>query len=182
MPVAAVVNARADDHFWAARRVAAFSDEMIRAIVKAGQYSDPAAEKLLGDVLIERRNKITAHYLKAVNPLVDFSLSADGRLRYQNAAVTAGAAPAPTGGYRVSWANFDNATGNATPLGTPVTATGLDAQAPVPLPTTADAIVRVEVAAVGGADPSWLVPVSAYFKRSNNAWQLVGLDRLPLKQ
>jgi hypothetical protein len=182
VPAAALAHARADDNFWAARRVAAFTDDLIRAIVKTGQYTDPAAEKLLGDVLIQRRNKIAAYYFKAVNPLVDFALTGDGRLRYRNAAVDAGAASVPTGGYRVTWSNFDNATGAATPLGTPVTASGLEAQAPVPLPTGGDAIVRVEVAAVGGADPSWAVPVSAYFRRNSTGWQLVGIDRLPMKQ
>jgi len=38
---AAFLRARADDTFWAARRVAAFTDEMIRAAVKSGGYSDP---------------------------------------------------------------------------------------------------------------------------------------------
>ena len=38
-------RARADDKFWAARRVMAFSDEMIRAIVKTGGYSDPDAAR-----------------------------------------------------------------------------------------------------------------------------------------
>ena len=50
---AAFLRARADDNFWAARRVAAFTDEMIRAAVRAGGYSDPAAAALLADVLIE---------------------------------------------------------------------------------------------------------------------------------
>ena len=64
--------------FWAARRVMAFSDEMIRAIVKTGEYSDAAAERHLADVLIKRRDKIGAAYLPAVNPLVDFALGWDG--------------------------------------------------------------------------------------------------------
>ena len=33
---AAFLRARADDNFWAARRVAAFTDEMIRSAVRAG--------------------------------------------------------------------------------------------------------------------------------------------------
>src|SRR5207245_51390 len=56
VPAAALLHARDDDDFWAARRVAAFSDEMIRTLAKAGQYTDPAAEKLIGDTLIKRRN------------------------------------------------------------------------------------------------------------------------------
>ena len=51
---------RDDDAFWAAERVAAFSDEMIRAIVHTGEFSDPAAEKLLVDIMIKRRDKILA--------------------------------------------------------------------------------------------------------------------------
>jgi hypothetical protein len=49
---------RDDDAFWAARRVMAFSDDLIRALVKTGQFSDPRAEAYLGDVLIKRRDKI----------------------------------------------------------------------------------------------------------------------------
>ena len=41
---------RDDDAFWAARRVMAFTDDLIRAAVNTGQFSDPAAEKYLGDV------------------------------------------------------------------------------------------------------------------------------------
>ena len=52
---------RDDDAFWAARRVAAFTDDLIRAAVHTGQFSDPAAEKYLADVLIKRRDKIKQH-------------------------------------------------------------------------------------------------------------------------
>ncbi len=74
------MEARDDDAFWAARRLAAFSDDLIRAAVRAGQYSDPKAEKYLGDVLIKRRDKILALYLNAVNPIVNPRLDASGRL------------------------------------------------------------------------------------------------------
>ena len=52
----------------------AFSDEMIRAVAKTGQYSDPKAEQLLADVLIQRRDKIGRAYLNGVSPLVNLSL------------------------------------------------------------------------------------------------------------
>jgi hypothetical protein len=57
-----------------------FSDELIRAAVRAGQYSDPKAEKYLGDVLIKRRDKILALYLPAINPIVNPRLDTSGRL------------------------------------------------------------------------------------------------------
>ena len=96
----------------------AFSDEMIRAIVEAGQYSDPAARKLLADVLIERRNKIGKAYLTAINPVINVALAADGTLSFENAAVATGVAQAPAGGYTVTWSRFDNATGTPTEVGT----------------------------------------------------------------
>ena len=48
---AAIRHARADDEFWAARRVMAFTDEMIAAAVRTGAYSDPRAESYLTEVL-----------------------------------------------------------------------------------------------------------------------------------
>jgi hypothetical protein len=59
-PTAAFVRARPDDTFWAARRVAAFSDEMIRAIAKTGEFSNPAAAETLARHLIARRDRIAA--------------------------------------------------------------------------------------------------------------------------
>ena len=86
-PTAAYIEMRDDDAFWAARRVMAFSDDLIRAIVKTGEYSDPAAEKYLGDVLIQRRDKIGRAYLAKINPVVDPTLDASGVLSFGNAAV-----------------------------------------------------------------------------------------------
>ena len=67
----------------------AFSDELIRAIVKTGQFSDPKAEQYLGDVLIKRRDKIGQAYLPKINPVVDPRLDASGTLTFANAAVDA---------------------------------------------------------------------------------------------
>ncbi len=64
----AYIEMREDDAFWAARRVAAFTDEQIRAAVKTGQFGDAAAERYLADVLIRRRDKIASAYLSADQP------------------------------------------------------------------------------------------------------------------
>ena len=104
-PNGAFLNARDDDTFWAARRVMAFTDEMLRAVVTAGGFSDPAAERHLADMLIARRDRIGAAYLPRINPLVDFTLGPDGVLAFANAAVDAGVAVAP-GGYRAAWAEL----------------------------------------------------------------------------
>ncbi len=178
VPTAAFLRARSDDTFWAARRVAAFTDDMIRAVVKVASYSDPAAEALLGDVLIQRRDKITAHYLSAINPLVDFTLNPAGRLTFRNAAIDHGGALPPAGGYRASWARFDNATGQSVEIGTGSTSTDTDLQVPGPLPPPAS-YVRIDVSAVGPAPSSWTVPVQVYFRPTAGGWTLVGIERLP---
>jgi hypothetical protein len=127
-------------------------------------------------VLIQRRDKIGAAYLVAVTPLVDFELSTDGRLSFDNAAVTAGVATAPPGGYRVKWARFDNATGALAPLGEGTIAPGERPSAPASLPADDGSFVCVEVSAVAPQHGTW-APVKAYFKRAADAWTLVGLVR-----
>jgi hypothetical protein len=179
VPTAAFLRTRPDDDFWAARRVMAFSDEMIRAMVKTGEYSDAEAERHLADVLIKRRDKIGAAYLPTVNPLVDFALDGAGVLTFENAAVEARVADPPANGYEARWFNFNNETGEATPLSAAVTAGGSSTKAPVPLPGDTGAFVKVEVAAVNAPYPAWKDPVHVYFRKTANGWKLVGLERLP---
>jgi hypothetical protein len=176
-PTTAYMELRDDDAFWAARRVAAFTDELIRAAVHTGQFSDPAAEKLLGDVLIKRRNKIASIYLTAVNPVVNPLLDAGGRLTVENAAVAAGVAKAPSA-YRAAWLLFDNATGETKPIADTQSATATIA-APPGLPSAAGSMIAIDIAADSGDHPAWKQPVRTYFRRTATGWTLVGLDRLP---
>ena len=176
-PTAAYIEMRADDAFWAARRVMAFSDDLIRAIVKTGEYSDPAAEKYLGDVLIQRRDKIGRAYLAKINPVVDPTLDASGVLSFGNAAVQYGVTPAPRE-YTAAWHTFDNATGESRPLGQ-TTAAQSPLRAPSGLPAATGAYIRVDISADHPDQPSWKEPVRAYFQRQAAGWKLVGLERLP---
>ena len=176
VPMAAFRHAQPDDLFWAARRVMAFSDEMIRSVVKTAMYSDPNAERHLADVLIQRRDKIGAAYLTAVTPLVDFELSTDGQLSFENAAVMAGVATEPRGGYRVTWSRFDNLTGALAPIGESTVASGDRTSPPGALPAADGVFVRVDVSAVAPSHDTW-TPVHVYFRRVGNAWTLVGLAR-----
>jgi hypothetical protein len=179
VPTAAFLRARADDTFWAARRVMAFSDDMIRAIAATGQYSDESAARLLADVLIQRRDQIGHAYLDAINPLINFTLDPDGTFTFENVAVVAGVAAEPEKGYSLTWARFDNTTGESVPMGSATLTTALRAQPPAALPSTPGAFVKIQVAAWEPAIPSWAIPVDLYFRRDSTGWSLVGVERLP---
>jgi hypothetical protein len=176
-PTTAYMELREDDAFWAARRVAAFSDEMIRAIVHTGEFSDAAAERELGDIVIQRRDKILRAYLPAVNPIVSPHLDAGGRLTFDNAAVNADVARSPQA-YRASWFEFDNATGSARPLTATISAT-TTIDAPPELPKSVGSFVAVDISAEGSAYRAWRTPVRAFFRRDVNEWVMVGFDRMP---
>ena len=173
-PTTAYMEMRDDDAFWAARRVAAFTDELIRAAVHTGEFSDPAAEKYLADVLIQRREKIKSIYLTQVNPIVNPRLDASG-LTFENAAVSGGVAHGAIV-YRANWMTFDNATGATRPISETKSATATIA-APVGLPSSG--FVAVDIAADADGYPTWKQPVRAYFRNDGGSWKLVGLDRLP---
>jgi len=177
-PSGAFVRARPDDTFWAARRVQAFTPEMIRAIVKSGAYSDPDAERHIADTLIKRRDKVAAAYLPAINPLVNFALAENGTLTFENAAVAANTAAQPSGGYTARWASFDNATGATKPVGeTSAAVTTL--ASPPGMDASAGGFVQVAITAVDQRYPSWATPVTVHFKREPQGWKLVGVERLP---
>jgi hypothetical protein len=173
---AASIQMRDDDAFWAARRVAAFSDDMIRAIVHTGEFSEPAAEKAIGDILIKRRNTIVRTYLPAVNPIVTPHLEND-RLTFENAAVAATVASAPEG-YVASWFHFDNTTGETRPLGA-TSSTTTSIAAPRGLPETTGSFIAVDLSANCGDYPGWMQPVRTFFRRDADGWRWVGLDRMP---
>jgi hypothetical protein len=145
-------------------------------MVRAGEYTNSAAEKYLGDVLIKRRDKIKSAYLTAVNPIVTPRL-ASNQLTFENAAIAAGVAKGPVT-YRASWLQFDNATGETRPMSeTQSETTTLDA--PRGLPAGSNSYVAVDISADSAAHPTWKKPVRAYFRGGGGSWTLVGFDRIP---
>jgi len=173
-PTTSYMEMRDDDAFWAARRVAAFTDDLIRAAVHTGEFSDPAAEKYLADVLIQRREKIKSIYLTQVNPIVNPRLDAKG-LTVENAAVAGGVASGIVA-YRASWMLFDNATGATKPLSETKSDT-TTIPAPAGLPTSG--FVAVDIAADSQGYPTWKQPARAFFRHEGAGWKLVGFERMP---
>jgi hypothetical protein len=174
-PTTAYIEMRDDDAFWAARRVAAFDDDLIRALVHTGQFSNAAAEQHLAALIIRRRDTIARTYLPAVNPIVDARLSESGDLTFDNAAVAAKVA-APPVEYRADWFQFNNQTGESRAMGRAV-ATGPLLTAPRTLPSATGDILRIDVHAEGNVPAAWQKPVQLFFRRAAGGWTLIGLDR-----
>jgi hypothetical protein len=175
-PNPAFDNMRADDAFWAARLVSKFSSEAIRAIVGKAQYSEPGAAAHIATTLITRRDKILRAWLTGVNPLVGPRLDADGTLTFENAAVAAGVASPPTS-YALAWSAFDNATGTASGRTEETTTPQPKAAAPSGVLSSAT-FLRVAVRSTHPDYPAWNSPVTFTFRKTDNTWQIVGLDRM----
>jgi hypothetical protein len=163
-PTAAYMEMLPDDAFWAARRVAAFDDGLIRAIVHTGEFSDAVAEQHLAAVLIQRRDKIARAYLSAANPIVNAALSPGGDLTFENAAVLAHVAE-PGSGYVAEWWQFDNLTGTTRQLGRG-TANRPLMTAPSALPSRPGDMVQIDVAGDASAPSGWQRPIHLHFRRT----------------
>ena len=172
----AFVNARPDDKFWAARKLAALSTPLLRAAVRAGEFGDPAAEDFLVRALAQRRDAIARAYLTAVNPIADPRL-ADGTLTFTNAAVEGDVARAPRS-YRASWWTFDNATGETVRI-TEMSGATTSLTAPANLPAQDGVFIKVQLSAIDAQFESWETPVDAYFRLRGGRWRLVGFERMP---
>jgi hypothetical protein len=166
---------RAEDAFWAARLVAAFSEQAIRAVVAKARYSDPAATEFVAATLITRRDKVLKAWLTGINPVVDPVLAPDGTLTFANAAVQAGVTSAPAS-YALTWSRFDNAAGQLMGDSVGMEVAEPKAQAPGPLLEGGE-FVAVAIRTRHSAFPRWEMPVTAVFRRSPEGWQTVGLER-----
>ncbi|HKH69696.1 MAG TPA: hypothetical protein VKA59_00020 [Vicinamibacterales bacterium] len=180
-PNPAFDNMTPQDAFWAARLVSKFSDEVIRAVVAKARYSEPGAAEHIATTLIKRRDKVLRAWLTGVNPLVNAQLLVDGGLMFENAAVEAGIATAPSE-YRFTWSRFDNATGATSQFvdGTTVGRTngvlhGVRIETPEALLDSA--FLSVSIRSIHADYPAWSNPVTFTFRRNGTQWETVGLDR-----
>jgi hypothetical protein len=168
-PNPAFERMRPDDAFWAARIVARFTPEAIRAIVGTGRLGNPAAEEYLAQVLVARRDKIVGRYLGALNPIDGFRIEA-GALVFENPGERAALGRAE--GYEHQWFAVDNASGGKTPLGEPTRA----AEPRVALTEAASEYTMVRIRALSAAVPAWRRAVDV-FLRNGATPQIVGVER-----
>ena len=151
----------ADDAFWAAKIVARFSDDAIRAIVKTGDYLSPDAAGYLADTLIKRRDRVVSYYFGQVNPLDEFAV-AGGKISFKNLGEN------PPGAYLYEWFVFDNETSELESLGDE----GVQVEPHITVPD-ADALylmVRIRTRAQSKA-------VEVFLRIGTDGYEVVGIDR-----
>jgi hypothetical protein len=85
-PNRAFDNMTKRDGYWAAKIVASFTNEQIEAAVRAGEYSDPDAERTLIQVVEERRDRVADYWFRRVAPLDRFRFTSQG-LRFDDLAI-----------------------------------------------------------------------------------------------
>ena len=171
-PNPAFERLRLDDAFWATKIVARLTDEAIRAIVQTGRYADPDTVEFLARIIMQRRDKIVAHYFSHVNPLDGFRVD-DGALRFDNLGERAGLATVEA--YEYEWFTFDNDTRELAAI-----ESGETSETTVSLPSSADRanadylMVRLRTRAPGM--PPWRRSVDVYV-RHRAAPSIVGIER-----
>lgn len=74
------------DGFWAAKIIMSFSNDDIRAMVNAGQFSRSEDSELITNLLIERRDLIGKYWFNKANPLDEFDIQGNN-LTFKDLAV-----------------------------------------------------------------------------------------------
>ena len=147
------------DGFWAAKIIMNFSDEDIRAMVKAGQYSDPEASSYIAKTLIERRDMIGKYWFSKACPLDQF-IVAGGKLSFKDLAVEHGFAPKEGTLYHVEVVSADEKSKKIANLITPessinIQPTWISGNDKIKL------ILRVQRSSVKGLSPAVTVLLNA---------------------
>jgi hypothetical protein len=155
------------DAFWAAKQVAAFTNDEIRAMVETGKLSDQRAADWITDCLIKRRDKIAQAWFSKVFALDRFRV-ADGRLAFDD--LSASYETGTPRSYDVGWSTYDNDHGVLTLLSN---ASGTK----LPLVPSATEYLAATIRCAANPSESCPDPVTVYLRRSGVGFQVVGIDR-----
>jgi hypothetical protein len=164
-PNPAFRNRLPDDEFWGAKKVMAFSDEQLKAVVKLAAYSDPRAEEWITDYLMKRRDRIGEVYFSKVLPLDDFRVEED-ELRFVDLGVKHGLVGSRE--LKATWSRFDNGSEKHTPI---QGASGFG----LPDVLKSSAAGSYFAVRITSDDPKQTVTV--YVRKQSQGQQVVGVDR-----
>lgn len=152
-----------EDAFWAAKQVANFTDEEIRAIVSTGEYSDQRSADWIAQCLMERRDKIIGAWISKTISLDRFRVES-GKLVYDDLY----AAPQDRT-YNIRWSNYDNDRGTLQQLPDATGAT---------VPTTSGGkYLAATIACDGDASGACSKSLIVYLRRTSDDFEVVGIDR-----
>ena len=173
----------AADAFWAARIASRFTSQMIRAIVDAAQLSDRTVADTLTDVIIRRRDKVVAYWIKQTNPIdaikVDETVHGTDVI-FDNAAIRVGAASADAR-YTAAWSQFDNGTGAHQSVAAPVTVDERRMRIPHeawgPRDRDGSRYTIVSIATHHSEYPEWKEPVTVTLRERAGEINVVGIER-----
>jgi hypothetical protein len=154
------------DGYWGAKRVMAFHDEQIRAIVEEGRFQDPKVVDYITRVLESRRDATGRAWFRQVLPLEGFRI-VDDHLAFDDLAVQYGfSSPRP---YQLSWFVWHNEAQQKEDA---------SASENSVLPNTFKSLAvgsyigcRI---ALAHADKR---SVTIYFRHEGDSWKLVGISR-----
>ena len=173
-PNPAFVRMTDRDAFWAAKIIAAFSSDDLRAIVSTGRFSDPDQQQYFYETLRARQQKVVRDYLNRINPIDDFEVK-NGHLTFTNLAEHDGFAADGTY-YRVRWMFYDNAAGSYLTFTAPERS--ILTEAPVPdIALRRGRYLVAEVISEHPEHPRWKTPVRVYLRSVDGDLHVVGIER-----
>jgi hypothetical protein len=161
------------DGYWGAKRVMAFRDEQIRALVEEGQFHDPKVVDYITQVLESRRNAIGRAWFSQVLPLEGFRI-VDGHLDFDDLAVQYGFSTHNR--YRLSWFVWHN-----------------EAQRKEDVPSSEDSSLPGSFTSLATGsyigcrirlerEDAKAKSVTVHFRREQDRWKLVGISRMGVDQ
>jgi hypothetical protein len=166
-PNPAFVQTTPLDAYWAAKRVMAFRDEQIRAIIEEGQFNDPKVVDYMTRVLETRRDAIGRAWFREVLPLEGFRI-VDGRLTFDDLAVQYRfSSPSQ---YRFNWFVWHNEAQRKEDVSA--------SENSVVLPNTFKSLaVGSYIGCRIALEHADKRSVTIYFRNEGDNWKLVGISR-----
>jgi hypothetical protein len=176
------------DAYWGAKIVMSFSKEDLQALLKAGQYSDPQAEKYILQTLLERQDKIGRYWFGKVNPLDNFEYTVSGegmRFRFEDLAVKYGFEDAKNTSYKYSIKYFNATlvpdqvmTGAQFSLSSKTLSELATYNKPTAKERLEEHLYELIIKTKRGESPYWSKPVVLWlwYDHLKNSFQLVGIE------
>jgi len=154
------------DGYWGAKRVMAFRDEQIRAIIEEGKFHDPKVVDYITKALESRRDAIGRAWFRQVLPLEGFRI-VDDRLTFDDLGVQYGFSS--LNHYQLSWFVWHN-----------------DAKQKEDVPSSENSVLPDSLKSLAAGsyigcrialDHADKRSVTIYFRHDGDNWKLVGISR-----